>query len=189
MQTAEKRCVWTRITPQTAARKIRESMCGTTSIAALVVEDKNAARQRILAYKAELNAHQSEAEKERLRNSKQRLEKLQKLIPSIYEDKVLGKIPKDVCVSLLEKYQTEQKELFAAVEKLEAKLFAVKQDEDDVEESTPMCRNLPARCAWILSNITVDEDAADRPRDIHIYYKLLDKPLKDKRRLDTAIIK
>ena len=37
--------------------------------------------------------------------------------------------------------------------------------------------------------ITIDEYSADRPRDIHIYYKLLDKPLKDKRRLDTAIIK
>ena len=33
--------------------------------------------------------------------------------------------------------------------------------------------------------VTVDKYAAD----IHIYYKLLDKPLKDKRMLDIAIIK
>ena len=41
-------------------------------------------------------------------------------------------------------------------------------------------------CLELIEYITVDEYAADRPRDIHIYYKLLDKPLKDKYRLDTA---
>ena len=65
----------------------------------------------------------------------------------------------------MEKYQAEQKELSEDVSKLEAKLSAVKQDKDDVEEFT-----------------------ADRPRDIHIYYKLLDKPLLNKLRLDTAKI-
>ena len=82
------------------------------------------------------------------------------------------------------------------MEELEAKLSAVKQDEDDVEEF--ICRlkkytdvqELTREMALeLVEYITVDEYAADRPRDIHIYYKLLDKPLKDKRRLDTAIIK
>ncbi len=59
---------------------------------------------------------------------------MKKLIPSIYEDKVLGKIPEDVCVSLLEKYRAEQKTLSEEVEQLEARLNAVKQDESDVEE-------------------------------------------------------
>ena len=43
---------------------------------------------------------------------------------------MLGKIPEDVCVNLLEKYQAEQKALSAKVEELETKLSAIKQDED-----------------------------------------------------------
>ena len=40
-------------------------------------------------------------------------------------------------------------------------------------------------CLELIEYITVDEYAADRPRDIHIYYKLLDKPLPNKMRLDV----
>lgn len=36
-----------------------------------------------------------------MREDKFRLSELEKLIPSIYEDNVLGKIPEDVCVNLL----------------------------------------------------------------------------------------
>ena len=36
----------------------------------------------------------------------------------------------------------------------------------------------------LIEYITVDEYAADRPRNIHIYYKLLDKPLPNKMRLE-----
>ena len=37
----------------------------------------------------------------------------------------------------------------------------------------------------LIEYITVDEYAADHPRDIHIYYKLLDKPLPNKTRLEV----
>ena len=162
-------------------------------IATLVVEDEEKARQQFLAQKEQINSHQTEMEQKWLRDGKYRLEELCKLIPSIYEDKVLGKIPEDVCVNLLEKYQSEQKELSEDVSKLEAKLSAVKQDKDDVEEF--ICRlkkytdvqELTREMALeLIEYVTVDEYSADRPRDIHIYYKLLDKPLKDKYRLDTA---
>lgn len=51
-----------------------------------------------------------------------------------YEDKVLGKISEDVCVNLLEKYYAEQNNLPEEVKRLEARLNAVKQDENDVDE-------------------------------------------------------
>lgn len=166
------------------------------SMADLIVQDEESARQKFLSEKAKLDERQTAEEEKRLRESKYRLEELKKLIPSIYEDKVLGKIPEDVCVNLLEKYQAEQKTLSAEVEELEAKLSAVKQDEDDVEEFirrlkryTDVQELTREMALELIEYVTVDEYAADRPRDIHIYYKLLDKPLKDKRRLDTAIIK
>lgn len=164
-------------------------------IATLVVEDEEAARQHFLAQKEQINAHQIEMEQKRLRDGMYRLEELRKLIPSIYEDKVLGKIPEDVCVNLLEKYQAEQKELSEEVSELEAKLSAVKQDKDDVEEFirrlkkyTDVQELTREMALELIEYVTIDEYSADRPRDIHIYYKLLDKPLLNKLRLDTAKI-
>lgn len=162
------------------------------AMAALVVEDEEAARQKFLAHKEKQNAHQTELERKRLHEGRYRLAELEKLIPSIYEDKVLGKIPEDVCVNLLEKYQAEQKELSEEVSELEAKLSAVKQDERDVEEFIRRLKKytnvqeLTREMALeLIEYITVDEYNADRPRDIHIYYKLLEKPLPHKKYLDV----
>ena len=164
-------------------------------IATLVVEDEEKARQQFLAQKEQINSHQTEMEQKRLRDGMYRIEELRKLIPSIYEDKVLGKIPETVCVNLLEKYQAEQKELSEEVSELEAKLSAVKQDKDDVEEFirrlkkyTDVQELTREMALELIEYVTIDEYSADRPRDIHIYYKLLDKPLLNKLRLDTAKI-
>lgn len=160
------------------------------SMAALVVEDENEARRQFLAHKEKQNAHQTEAEQKRLHEGKTRLADLEALIPSIYEDKVLGKIPEAVCVNLLEKYQAEQRALSAEVKALEARLSAVKRDEQDVEEFIRRLKKytdvqeLTREIALeLIEYITVDEYAADRPRDIHIYYKLLEKPLPHKKYL------
>lgn len=40
-------------------------------------------------------------------------------------------------------------------------------------------------CLELIEYITVDEYSADRARDIHIYYKLLEKPLPNKMRIDV----
>ena len=160
------------------------------SMAALVVGDENEARRQFLAHKEKQNAHQTEAEQKRLREGKTRLAELETLIPSIYEDKVLGKIPEAVCVNLLEKYQAEQRALSAEVKALEEKLSAVQKDEQDVEEFIRRLKKytdvqeLTREIALeLIEYITVDEYAADRPRDIHIYYKLLEKPLPHKKYL------
>ncbi|MBD5115541.1 MAG: recombinase family protein [Ruminococcaceae bacterium] len=162
------------------------------SMSALVVENEDFARQQFLSKKERINSHQLAEEQRQLREDKFRLSELETLIPSIYEDKVLGKIPEDVCVNLLEKYQAEQRELSEKVENLEARLNSVKRDENDVDEFikrlkkyTDMQELTREMCLELIEYITVDEYAADRPRDIHIYYKLLDKPLPDKRRLDV----
>lgn len=160
------------------------------SMAALVVEDESEARRQFLAHKEKQNAHQTEAEQKRLREGKARLAELETLIPSIYEDKVLGKIPEAVCVNLLEKYQAEQRALSAEAKALEEKLSSVQKDEQDVEEFIRRLKKytdvqeLTREIALeLIEYITVDEYAADRPRDIHIYYKLLEKPLPHKKYL------
>lgn len=158
------------------------------SMAKLVIENEEVARQKFLAHKEKQNVHRIKLDTAKLRESRYRLEELQKLIPSVYEDKVLGRIPESVCVNLLEKYQSEQKELSAEVKELEANLSAVKQDEQDAEEFIRRLQKYidvqeltREMCLELIEYITVDEYASDRPRDIHIYYKLLEKPLPHKK--------
>lgn len=162
------------------------------SMTALVLENEDAARKQFLARKEQINAHQTAEEQKRLCDGKYRLAELEKLIPSIYEDKVLGKIPEDVCVNLLEKYQAEQKTLSEEVEQLEAKMNAIKQDANDVDEFIKRLKKYTdvqeltrEMCLELIEYITVDEYAKDRPREIHIYYKLLEKPLPHKKFLEV----
>ena len=53
---------------------------------------------------------------------------------SVYEDKVNGKIPEDICLQFLTKYETERKELQAIVAEIEERSAAEKKDQEDVEE-------------------------------------------------------
>ena len=92
----------------------------------------------------------------------------------------------------MKKYQAEQKELSAEAEKIEGKLSAARQDKQDVEDYITLLKkyaDVPEltreMCLELIEYITVDEYAADRPRDIHIYYKLLDKPLPNKNRIEV----
>lgn len=162
------------------------------SMADLVIADEEYARKQFLSKKEQVNAHQTAEEQKRLRDGKYRLFELDNLIPSIYEDKVLGKIPEDVCVNLLEKYQAERKSLSEEVAQLETKLNAVKQDENDIDEFIKRLKKYTdvqeltrEMCLELIEYITVDEYAKDRPREIHIYYKLLEKPLPHKKFLEV----
>ncbi len=95
-------------------------------------------------------------------------------------------------MKLLEKYQAEHKALLSEVNSLETKLNAVKQDEHDVEEFikrlkkyTDVSELTREMCLELIEYITIDEYSSDKDkqREINIYYKLLDKELKDKRYL------
>ena len=160
--------------------------------ALLVISDEDAARQFFLMQKEQYNSEQYATDTKKLSTANARLAELAKIIPSIYEDKVIGKIPESVCVELLEKYQAEQKSLTDEVERINTKLSAAKQDRQDVEEYIIRLKKyadvpeLTREMALeLIEYITVDEYAADHPRDIHIYYKLLDKPLPNKTRLEV----
>ena len=160
--------------------------------AKLVIDNEETARAYFLAQKEQYNSEQYETDINHLNAANKRLAELEKLIPSIYEDKVIGKIPEDVCVKLLEKYQAEQKALADEVEQINKKLSTAKQDRQDVEEYITRLKKyadvpeLTREMALeLIEYITIDEYSADRPRDIHIYYKLLDKPLPNKTRIEV----
>ena len=117
------------------------------------------------------------------------MDELDGLIQSVYEDKVAGKVPEKVCIGLLEKYQAEKDKLSVEYEELEKRSEVARQDERDVDEyirrmksyagATVLTRDMALD---LIEYIKVDAHPGHRnlPRTIHIYYKLIDKPLKDK---------
>ena len=147
------------------------------------------AKARFMAYKSKQHENRSAEEKKREAEVKKRLDELDKLIQGIYEDKVLGRVPEDVCINLLEKYSTEKKSLSAEYEVILEREKTDKQDEADVDEfmsrlrkyagATELTREM---CLDLIGYATVDENTGDRskPRKIHVYYKFLDKELTDK---------
>jgi len=153
-------------------------------------EAKRAGEQARLEAEARMAEAQKEADIKKLNDSKHRLAELENLMQSVYEDKVMGKIPEHICVSFLEKYEAEQQELRAVIADLEERLSAEKQDREDVEEFIrrlkkyvdvqTLTRELGLE---LIEYVTVGAYTPNEPREINIYYKFLDKPLNDKKTL------
>lgn len=160
------------------------------SMAELVVKNEQTARAAFLSKKEQQTSRQSKADIKKLNDSKHRLAELENLMQSVYEDKVMGKIPEHICVSFLEKYEAEQQELRAVIADLEERLSAEKQDREDVEEFIrrlkkyvdvqTLTRELGLE---LIEYVTVGAYTPNEPREINIYYKFLDKPLNDKKTL------
>ena len=160
------------------------------SMAELVVKDEQTARAAFLSKKEQQTSRQSKADIKKLNDSKHRLAELENLMQSVYEDKVMGKIPEHICVSFLEKYEAEQQELRAVIADLEERLSAEKQDREDVEEFIRRrkkyvdVQNLTRELVLeLIEYVTVGAYTPNEPREINIYYKFLDKPLNDKKTL------
>lgn len=160
------------------------------SMAELVVKDEQTARAAFLSKKEQQTSRQSKADIKKLNDSKHRLAELENLMQSVYEDKVMGKIPEHICVSFLEKYEAEQQELRAVIADLEERLSAEKQDREDVEEFIRRLKKYvdvqTLTCELgleLIEYVTVGAYTPNEPREINIYYKFLDKPLNDKKTL------
>lgn len=152
--------------------------------------DEKKAKEEFLKRKRGFYDAQNASDKKRMQKAASRIAELDKLIQTVYEDKVIGKIPEDVCIGLLEKYQAEKISLQAEYAELVKRSEMDRQDEKDVEEficrlkkyagATELTRQM---CLDLIEYATVDDihkDDKSRPREIHVYYKLLDKGLTNK---------
>ena len=124
--------------------------------------------------------------------TKKRLTELDRLISAAYEDKVMGKIPEDICLGLMQKYQAEKTELTAKLAELEARLNDTDRQRADVDEFIRRLKgymDVPEltreMCLELIEFVTVDECPgrySKEPREIHIYYKLIDKQASQQQR-------
>lgn len=114
---------------------------------------------------------------------KKRLAELERLIQSVYEDKVLGKIPEEVCVRLMTGYQSEQTEKSARLKSLEGKLAEYRKVQDDVREWAALIRQYRDADTLdrdmllkLVDRIEVGEARTvdgEKEREIRIYYKFV----------------
>jgi len=93
------------------------------SKAELVLANEEIARKLFLQNKANVTDKQVSLNRDELVKSEKRLAELDGLMQSVYEDKLKGAIPEDVCVSFLEKYKSEQDKLSERVQSLQNELM------------------------------------------------------------------
>ena len=155
-------------------------------MARLVIDDEDAARKRFLAIKNQGDAEKTANSRKNLAANQKRISELQGLIQSVYEDKYLGKITETSCGVLLSKYETELKALQEEQAKLTARLDTEKQNAEDVDKFIERVKKYAdvqkltrEMCLELIEYVTIGKHPSDRKaeRDIHIYYKFLDKPV------------
>lgn len=147
--------------------------------ATLVLDNEKKARLLFIKNKADVSDKQINLDKKELSKSEKRIVQLNGLIQNVYEDKIIGKIPENVCINLLEKYQDEQKNLTERVAELKISLEQKSQDERDVDEFIRRIKRYSeveeldrAMAIELIERIMIgDRDVEER--EIHIYYKLL----------------
>jgi len=152
--------------------------------------DEEKAKEEFLKRKHGVLDAQNSSDKKRMQKATSRIAELDNLIQTVYEDKVIGKIPEEVCISLLEKYQAEKKSLQAECAEYKKRSEMQQQDEKDVDEFIARLKSYAGAteltcqmCLDLIEYVTVDDlnkDDKSRPREIHIYYKLIDKELDNK---------
>lgn len=119
-----------------------------------------------------------------LKDKIKRIDEVKKLIRSTYEDKVLGKIPEDICISLLNNYQKEKENLEDEISKINQQIEKSKQNIKNVDEfiervkkyiqAPTLTREMTME---LIEFVTIDKFRPKKdptPREIHIYYKLID---------------
>jgi hypothetical protein len=155
----------------------------------MLVVNEDKARKQFLEKKSGDRTSQTAIDTKRKHELEYRITELDTLTQSVYENMVLGKIPEEVCVKLIEKYQEENKALQTELDTVLERLKALNQDEHDVDE---FIRRLKKYAGFevltremlldLVEYITIEDVPENRnvPRKIHIYYKFLGKELANK---------
>ena len=118
-----------------------------------------------------------------LRQAKQRLAELDRLITKSYEEMVAGDIPRDLLLNLMDKYQAEKRETAELADELAQRLAESQESERDIREWIElMKRNMAVEeidrelLMRLIDKIVVgqkhEENGAD-VQDITIYYNLV----------------
>ncbi len=104
------------------------------SKAKIVAEDEEGVRQRFVERNTKLKAQSDREAIKQIGLKKARIASLDDLMSKAYEDKLLGKMPEELCMKFLDRYTDEQNSLKKEVENLENELKEVKEQRYSIDE-------------------------------------------------------
>ena len=147
---------------QNSREKLREK---------ILTQKESAGREKLKTLQAELSAID------------RRLPELDRLVQSAYEDKVLGKIPENLCVQLLNGYEAERKAKQERRRELTEQLAASRENERSVDAWLDMVQDYydlqeldRPTLMRLIQKIEISEKYTvddHEERDIHIYYNFV----------------
>lgn len=140
-------------------------------------------KEKIRKQKNSANIEQLRSLQTTLTATEKRLTELEKLVQSVYEDKVKGTIPEAFCVQLMQKYENERVEKLALKADLAAKIEAMKQSECGTDEWIAMIQDYSKletldrpTLLKLIQKIEVGERKVvdgQEEREIKIYYNFV----------------
>ena len=151
-----------------------------------VIENEDEARQEFLRRKETEGTKHLDDARQQLAKCQSRLAELKMMTQKVYQDKLLGKVPEDLCLETLGQFRAEEAELTEKVKSLTATLEQDSKARDDIEEF--ICRlkqyaDAPEltreMCVDLIEYVVIGDRPKDKstPRRIQIYYKFLDNGL------------
>ena len=140
-------------------------------------------REKILAQKESAGREKLKTLQAELGAIDRRLPELDRLVQSAYEDKVLGKIPENLCVQLLGGYEAERKAKQERRRELTEQLTASRENEQSVDAWLDMVQNYydlqeldRPTLMRLIQKIEISEKYTvgdHEEQDIHIYYNFV----------------
>lgn len=146
-----------------------------------IVLDENAVRKEFIQHNTELADKAIKALTKELHGKRKRSEELTRLIQNVYEDKVKGKIPENICIGFIERYSAEQNALDEEIHNLEEELNkteTTKQNADDFIRDIKKYLNAPEltreMCYELIDRVIVGglQKITGKERTIDIVYKV-----------------
>ena len=141
-------------------------------------------REKILAQKESAGRDRAKMFQAELAAIDRRLPELDRLVQSAYEDKVLGKIPENLCVQLLNGYEEERRAKQERRRELSEQLAASTEHEKSVDAWLDLVQNYweleeldRPTLVRLIQKIEVGEKRmvdGHAERDINIYYNFVD---------------
>lgn len=153
-----------------------------------VIENEHEARQEFLMRKESDGTRYIDDARQQLAKYQSRLAELKMMTQKVYQDKLLGKVPEDLCLETLSQFRTEEADLTEKVKSLTVALEKDSKAKDDIEEfifrlkqyadAPELTRQM---CVDLIEYIIIGDRPANKnePRSIQIYYKFLDEGYSD----------
>ena len=151
--------------------------------AELAKRDPGSLIERIQAQRKAATAGEIKRAQATLTAVEKRLAELSRLTQSIYEDKVMGRIPEAVCVQLMNQYEAERAEKLEQRAHLSGELEAYQQETDDVQQWMKLIREYAKleeldrpTLLRLIKRIDIGERKVEdggEGRDIRIHYNFV----------------